>query len=160
MNSNQLEIFKKIPTDKLDKLIFEVISQVSVYKHQALHIEISIGRERPFLFSVEAVRLYCELGQILSQDSPKYRHLKEKEWKSKSRYEPYYPALEPRSAFNLGLLSKDNKSRSKAMLLRFKGILDMYGQPVSQILEKIEKNDEKIYLELKKLYSISGQSPI
>jgi hypothetical protein len=158
MKSKQLEIFNKIPTDKLNQLIFEVLGRISVYKHQALHIEISIGRERPFMFSVEMVRLFCELGQILCQDSPKYRHLKEKEWKSKSRYEPYYAALEPRSAFNLGLLSKDNKSRSKAILLRFRGILDMYGEPVQQLLEKIDKNDEKIYLELKKIYSTSGQS--
>lgn len=149
-NTKQLPLFT--PSENIDKLVYELLGLVGTYKHQALHTEISVGRIRPFMLTLETVRLACDLAAILAPDSPKYKYMKEKNWKDRAVYEPYYAALEPRSGYNLYTLAYNNKNSSKRILLRFRTIVEKYGEKALNIFDKLIENNDKTVLEFKKFY--------
>jgi len=154
MSFKQLELFKKLDLTKVDRLVTELESLIYDYKYQALLIEISAGKDKAFMWTLEAVRVLGDLAQLIAKDSPKYKSLSKDAWKRKTTYEPYYAALEPRSSIDLVQVCRNSKSRSKAILLRFKPILENFGTPAEQLLIEFDNTNQKILNVYKQEYGI------
>ena len=158
MNSNkekQLTLFTPLDPIKVDRLVYELESMIYTYKHQALHTEISIGRTKPFLNCLQIVDALAKLAALIARDSPKYKYVGLEGWQRKAVYEPYYAALEPRSPLGLYELASDNKSRSKVKQIRFKTILDYFGEDAKRLFDSFEKSNDKILYYLKTEYAVS-----
>jgi hypothetical protein len=150
----QLDLFESSDPTKVDACVFELQNLMFSYKWVALLTEISIGKDnKAFIRLKAAAECLSKLCSILSPLSGKYRSTTSEAWKRMGTYDPYYAALEPRSPWDLHRVASDYKSRSKAILLRFKPILALGKQPAAQLLEEFNTLNEKIVFYFKKEYA-------
>lgn len=145
----QLILFKNIDVKQLDGILTEISHKIYDMKHFALHQEISSTSRKAFNLTLELARNFAELGAELSDLSFKYNHMGKKDWERLSVYNPYYPALEPRSSFRLLDVASNYKSRSNAILLRLEACLKSGAIKPPTKIEEIKKNLEKVCKYLK-----------
>lgn len=148
--NNQLSLFDDSYPQKVDKFVFEVQCLMGSYKWVALLVEIAKGPPQAFECLKASALELAKLLAIYGPQSGKYRGTSREAWKKLGVYDPYYPALEPRSPQDLCRIARDYKSRSKAILLRFRGILDKGGKEVQTILKNFYDLNEKIVIYLGK----------
>lgn len=146
---NQLMLFKNVDVKKLDTTLTELQWMIFSMKHLALNQEISGTSKRAFNLTLEVARNFAELCHELSDVSLKFIHMRKKDWDALAVYEPYYPALEPRSSFDLYKVALDYKSRCNALLLRLEAILKSGAIKVPRKTEEIRKNLDKVTQYLK-----------
>ncbi len=151
---SQLALFADLRQD-IDKYVFEFQNQINAYKTLALQLETSLGKEnKAFMYAKEIARAYGMLGEAISKEGIKYRHLSAEYWERHSSYKPYYAALEPRSPIRLYDVARDYKSRSNSLLLRFKAIFgNTFLYPV-KIVEQITELGNRMVQSISKEYHV------
>lgn len=144
MSNKQLVLFKNVDVKRLDSILTELEHMIYAMKHFALHQEISLGRNKSFMWTLENAKVIAEVAESLCDLSFKYQDRGKEYWEKITVYQPYYPALEPRSPFILTDIARDYKSRCNAILLRLQGCLRPAGIAMPRKSNEIIKNLEKI----------------
>ena len=149
MSSKQLILFKGLDAKKLDTCLFELSCLIGDLKYLALVIEISKGRIGAFNTTLETAGVVADLGAELSDLSLKYIDWTPDRWKVLCHYEPYYPALEPRSYPSLYETATGFKGSASATLLRLRACLESGSIKVPRELAEVRGGFEEILKKLK-----------
>jgi hypothetical protein len=144
----QLQLFKSINIRKLDSILTQYHHNIYAYKTLAYHIDISIGKNRPFNMALECSWLASEVCEELEGVSLKYQE-SPINWKSILPYNPYYAAVEPRTHTSLYESTIDYKNRSKALLLLLEGCLKGSGIVVPKQAYKLTDKLNNLALTIK-----------
>ncbi len=127
MPSKQLVLFGGLDAKQMDTSLYELTTLIFDLKYLALVTELSVGRNRIFDQCLDASLKVADLAAELSDLSLRFIDWTEIRWRKQCHYEPYYPALEPRSYPELYETALRYESGCNAILLRLGRCLEKGG---------------------------------